>query len=164
MFLGQEDVLSGPRGCRTTPPVFEPLESDLTGLPTILLSKLSVEVGTLAAAVFGISLRSIDPDPKMIDCLSLLFTPFLGRGADVGVTAEVFVTAFEGNPFCWSRLGGRAGTGGIVLFSPGAAVCMYIDRLEEADAATARRSFVECLGVRFWPEDEGLDDKGGEIE
>jgi hypothetical protein len=96
--LAQELAESGPRGCLTTPPAtaaFDVLE--LTGLPTILLSIESVEVGRLEA-ILGITSfepdeRSSEPepdaepeiepepacDPKMRECLDVSV-----GGAEVG--------------------------------------------------------------------------------
>lgn len=152
--LVQDEALSGPLGCLTTPFAAAEEGSLLTGLPTILLSKLNVEAVKGFPLLLGIKLlsRSTDPEPKIIECLSLPL-PFVD--AEVGVE---FIIAFEGRPLCCNcdccccnKLAGSAGTGGIELFSPGAAVLKYIDRLLEAEAATALRSCVECLGVILAP-------------
>lgn len=131
-----EEALSGPLGCRTTPPaaVAEAGVIGVTGLPTILLSRLRVEVGRLLA-VFGILSRSTEPEPKMIERRSELLLLLLA-GAEMG--AGAVIGPFE-KPFCM-RFEGSAGTGGMLLFSPGAAVCMNIDLRLLAEAATARKS------------------------
>lgn len=93
LALVQEVALSGPLGCRTTPPAaVEAGAIGVTGLPTILLSRLSVEVGRLVATLgMPSEFKSTEPDPKIIECLSELL--LLVGGAEIGI--GVFIVCNE---------------------------------------------------------------------